>query len=96
MFCEYLRKQKQVTHEVRFKSELADVQDFPYILSSILYLIGTEIFQFGQLEPEIIGFKDGRGLPVQENLSMVGRPLQTQFFLSFFVLITKFQYPLES
>ena len=34
MFCEYLRKQKQVTHEVRFKSELADVQDFPYILSS--------------------------------------------------------------
>ena len=37
MFCEYLRKQKQVTHEVRFKSELADVQDFPYILSSCVW-----------------------------------------------------------
>ena len=43
MFCEYLRKQKQVTHEVRFKSELADVQDFPYILSSTVPIFSAKI-----------------------------------------------------
>ena len=31
-------------------------------MQKILYFIGTEIFKFGQLEPEIIGFEDGRGL----------------------------------
>ena len=44
-------------------------------IQEILYLIGTEILQFGQMEAEIIGFKEGWGLKSLSRQRKLGRPL---------------------
>ena len=61
--------------------------------------MGTDFFQFGPFGAEMIGFKEGWGpksLSVYENLSKLGRSLQSQFTLPLLVTFIKFQYAMES
>ena len=60
--------------------------------------MGTDFFQFGPLGVKIIGFKEGWGPKslVYENISKLGRSLQSQFTLPLLVTIIKVQYAMES